>query len=143
MNTIDLQVYMFFTGNCREAMEFYKSVFGGELTLQTFGEVPGEKSPEMQGMDDNIMHATLQGGLVSFMASDSTRKEKFGDSFISLSLGGQDEAMLRDVFAKLSEGGNVTSELKKEFWGDTFGTVTDKFGVDWMVNITASAAPSE
>ncbi len=136
MDKVAFDVYLFFRGDCREAMEFYKSVFGGELTMQTFGEVPGEKPAEMQGMEDKVMHAMLSGGEIKLMASDSTRKEEFGDSFISLSLGGTDEAKLRGLFEKLSEGGKVTSPLKKEFWGDTFGTLTDKFGVDWMVNIT-------
>jgi PhnB protein len=139
MSDIRLEAYLFFTGNCREAMEFYKEVFGGELTMQTYGEVPGDKPEEMQGMDDKIMHATLRTDAIHFMATDSTRKEKFGESFISLSLGGSDEETLRGYFEKLSEGGKVTAELKKEFWGDLFGTVTDKFGVDWMVNVTTKS----
>lgn len=135
MSAVAFDVYLFFTGNCREAMEFYREVFGGELTIQTHDEVPGNT---MEGMEGKVMHAHLTGGDISLMASDSTRKEAFGESFISLSLGGSDEAKLRSLFTKLSEGGEVTSELKKEFWGDTFGTVKDKFGVDWMVNIHES-----
>jgi PhnB protein len=137
MANIQLDVYIFFMGTCRDAMEFYKEIFGGELTMQTYAEVPGEKPDFMQGMDDKIMHAMLTGSDVRLMGSDSTRKEPFGQSFITISLGGTDEARLREVFDKLSDGGEVTSPLKKEFWGDTFGTVTDKFGVEWMVNITA------
>ncbi len=142
MDKIQFDVYLFFTGNCREAMEFYKSVFGGELDMSTYGDVPGDKPEAMKDMDDRVMHATLKGGDISLMASDSTRKEPFGDSSISLSLGGTDEEKLRGLFDKLSDGGKVTSPLKKEFWGDTFGTVTDKFGVDWMVNIGSAAAHS-
>ncbi len=137
MSNIDFQPYLFFTGNCKEAMTFYQTVFGGELVIQTYAEAPGEKPEEMQGMDDKVMHATLTGGAIRFMASDSTRKEKFGQSFITLSLGGSDEEQLTKIFHMLTDGGEVTSELKKEFWGDIFGTVTDKFGVEWMINITS------
>ncbi len=143
MPTVNLDVYLFFTGNCRQAMEFYKSIFGGELTLQTYDEVPAESMPpapaDMPDMTGKVMHAQLKGGAITLMASDSTR-ESFGDSFISLSLGGTDEAVLQGYFDKLAEGGKVTSPLKKEFWGDTFGTLTDQFGVDWMVNISSSAS---
>lgn len=138
MSQVKLDVYIFFTGNCKEAMEFYHSVFGGELTVQTYGEVPGDQSPEMAAHKDKVMHARLSGGDVSLMAGDSTRTEKFGQSSITLSLGGSDEEKLRELFKKLAEGGTVTSELKKEFWGDIFGSLTDKFGIDWMVNISQS-----
>lgn len=139
MSKVTLDIYPFFMGNCREAMEFYKSIFGGELTIQTYGEVPGDKPEEMKGMDDKVMHASLKGGDIEMMASDSTRKAPFGPSFISLSLSGTDEEKLRSLFDKLSEGGEVTSPLKKEFWGDIFGSLTDKFGIDWMVNIGEEA----
>ncbi len=141
MSDVQLDAYLFFTGNCREAMEFYKEVFGGELTAQTYGEVPGDKPAEMERMNDKIMHSTLKGGEISLMASDSTR-DSFGDSFISLSLGGTDEDKLRGLFDKLAEGGKVSQPLEKMFWGDIFGTVTDKFGVDWMVNIGSQPAAS-
>ncbi len=144
MSNVTLDAYLFFNGNSREAMEFYKSVFGGELTVKTFGEIPGEKPEEMQGMDERVMHATLKGGAINLMSSDSTRKDKFGESFISLSLSGTDEEALRGLFDKLAEGAKVTQPLKKEFWGDIFGGLTDKFGVDWMVNIGDSMdAPKE
>jgi PhnB protein len=138
MSDIKLDVYLYFKGNCREAMEFYKSIFGGELTVQTYSEVPGNV-PDDAGVSnkDWLMHARLEGGLVKLMASD-TQKANATAAKISLALGGSDEAKLREVFDKLSEGGKVFSELKKEFWGDIFGSVTDKYGIDWMINITAA-----
>jgi PhnB protein len=136
MPNVTLDVYLYFTGNCHQAMEFYKSIFGGELTMQTFGEIPGDKPAEMANMNDKIMHARLTGGLISFMASDGTRQEPYSQGRISLSLGGSDEEKLREIFDRLAEGGKVTSPLKKEFWGDIFGSLTDQFGIDWMVNIS-------
>lgn len=153
MDKVNLDVYIFFTdGQCKEAMGYYKSVFGGELSLSTYGEAPQgeadsadhEKFDEvkqrddysMAEMSDKIMHSNLKGGVIDLMGSDSTRKEPFGESFISLSLGGREEAKLREVFDKLSSDGKVTMPLAKQFWGDTFGTLTDKYGVDWMVNIS-------
>ena len=121
-----LYPYLFFTGNCAEAMEFYKSVFGGKL----------EVMPNPDG--NGIMHADLTAEDISFFASDGTRTTPYDVSCISMSLNGKDADRLTECFHKLSEGGTVTSELKVETWGDTFGTVTDKFGIDWMVNISAN-----
>lgn len=132
MDKVTLHPYLFFAGNCREAMEFYKNIFGGELKMQTYSEAPGNSD---ESMKDKIMHAYLAGGDIELMASDSesaspaTRK-------VELCLGGTDEAKLRKIFDGLSEGGNVKYPLKKEFWGDIFGTLTDKYGVDWMTSIT-------
>lgn len=131
-----LDPYIFFTGNCRQAMEFYKKVFGGELTIQTLKDV---------GMGDeatgnNVMHALLSGGDIKLMASDGDRREPYPVCQITLSLGGDDEAHLTKLFEQLAEGGKVTSALKKESWGDVFGTLTDQFGIDWMVNINAPKA---
>lgn len=133
MENVVLEVYLFFTGNCREAMEFYRKVFGGGLTIQTYGEAPG-----MADVKDpsKIMHASLRNEDIHLMASDSTRRDSFGESFISLSLGGSDKEKLTSLFDKLAEGGEVKMPLKKQMWGDLFGELTDQFGVDWMVNIT-------
>lgn len=133
MTKISLDPYLFFQGNCREAMEFYQGIFGGELSIQTYAEVKmGDESQQ-----NWVMHAMLSGGLVKFMASD-TEQASAKAAKISLSLGDADEATLRPIFDKLAEGGNVFSELKKEFWGDIFGSLTDKYGVEWMVNIPAN-----
>lgn len=132
---VALDPYMFFAGNCREAMEFYESIFGGTLKIQTYDEAPGEQSEAMKG---KVMHASLMDGEVNLMASDSSNPDSLGTGKISLSLSGVDEEKLRAMFDRLGAGGNVSYPLKKEFWGDTFGTLTDKFGVDWMVNIAAA-----
>lgn len=132
MGDVSLEVYLYFKGQCREAMEFYKDVFGGELSVQTYGEVPDMSQDESK--KDWIMHATLQGGDIKLMASD-TEKASPAAAKIDLSLGGADDAKLRRIFDKLSAGGKVNSPLHKEFWGDIFGSVTDKFGITWMVVI--------
>lgn len=133
MSKITLDAYLYFRGNCREAMEFYKSIFGGELTLLTYEDTPVETGTDMKGQ---IMHALLTGGDIRLMASD-TAKASPKTAKVSLALGGEDEAKLRDAFEKLGVGGEVQYPLKKEFWGDTHGGLTDKFGIDWLVTIHA------
>jgi len=133
MANIRLESYLFFKGNCREAMEFYKSIFGGELSFQTYGDVGAANADNDK---DNIMHAKLEGGLITLMASDtSMASPKMAK--VSLSLNGTDEKKLHEIFGQLSEGVEVKHPLKKEFWGDTYGDLTDKYGIDWMVNIEA------
>jgi len=132
MSTLTLDPYIFFPGNCREAMTFYASVFGGKLELQTYGEVSTE-TPKDQV--ENIMHASLRGGAVTLLGSD-TAKASAKAAKISLCLGSSDETAMRQIFDSLSKGGEVYQPLKQQFWGDTFGSLTDKFGVEWMMNIT-------
>jgi PhnB protein len=126
-----LNPYLNFPGKAREAMEFYRSVFGGNLEINTFAEYGG--APE--GMpDDGVMHAmlTTDSGFV-IMASDGGG-EPSGQSAITMSLSGTDDA-LRDYWQKLSDGGTVTMPFEKQMWGDEFGMCVDKFGVPWMVDI--------
>ena len=128
-----LTPYLAFNGKAAEAMKFYQSVLGGELSMQTFGDVKMAKDPA----DENrIMHAALKNDLLSFMASDGMpgRAVKVGDN-ISMSIAGSDEKKLTEFFHKLSAGGKVDMPLAKQFWGDTFGMLTDKFGIHWMINI--------
>ncbi len=129
-----LNPYINFKNNARQAMEFYKSVFGGKLTMSTFKEYQASQDPSE---DEKIMHAELiaDNGL-EFMASDTpNRMEYHPGSNFSMSLTGENEAELKGYFDKLSSGGMVTMPLEKAPWGDTFGMCTDKFGVSWMVNI--------
>ncbi len=128
-----LTPYLTFPGTAAEAMQFYQSVLGGELKMQTFAE---SGSPVADEDKDKIIHADLQNGDLSFMASDGNREHpvKMGDN-ISMSIAGSDEETLRKYFDGLSKGGKVTMPLAKQFWGDTFGMLTDKFGVNWMINI--------
>lgn len=131
-----LNPYISFKGNAREAMEFYKSVFGGKLDLTTFkeGGVPSSPITENQ-----LMHAMLVADNgITIMGSDAPEvggmEYKVGTN-ISISLSGDNEAELSGYFNKLADGGTVVSPLKKESWGDTFGMVTDKYGLFWMVNV--------
>lgn len=130
-----LNPYLSFRDNAREAMEFYHSVFGGKLNMQTFGEAHASQDPA----DDNkIMHAELRAdnGIV-FMASDTPNgMEYHPGTSISMSLSGDNEAELRGYFEKLSAGGTPGVPLEKAPWGDTFGMFTDKFGIPWLVNIS-------
>jgi len=129
-----LNPYLQFDGTTREAMEFYHGVFGGELTVNTFGDF-GAPDPSLA---DRIMHAQLtSAGGYTLMASDLApgMTEAPGNGTVSLS---GDDVALRDHFAALAEGGTVTVPLEKQMWGDEFGQVTDRFGVNWMVNVTAA-----
>jgi PhnB protein len=136
MNNIQLNPYLTFNGNCEEAMEFYKTVFGGELTISRFGDFA---SPEMSTSDDykdKVMHAMLRTDDLMFMASDGAPgvTVKFGEN-MSMSLSGPDDEKLSGYFTALSDGGTVTMPLAKQVWGDKFGMVTDKFNLQWMVNV--------
>lgn len=133
MSGIAVDPYLFFKGQAREAMEFYKSVFGGELTVQVYGEVPGMDKDASK--KDWLMHAALESGAIKLFASD-TDKASARAAKVELCLGGTDETAMREIFGKLSTDGEVRGPLKKEFWGDIFGSVTDKYGVDWMMNIS-------
>ena len=132
---MNLEVYLFFKGECRQAMEFYKSVFGGEVNYTTYGDTP---RPGMDGDKNWIMHAVLEGGDIKLMASD-TAEASPATKKVSLSLGGTDEAKMRKAFEKLSAGGNVRQPLMQAPWGDIFGSLVDKYGVDWMMNIGQGA----
>jgi PhnB protein len=128
--------YINFKDTTRQAMEFYKSIFGGELRLSTFKDYHASADPSE---DNKIMHADFDSGDgIAFLASDTPNRMEYhpGTNF-SLSLTGDDEQKLRGYFDRLSAGGMVTQPLEKAVWGDTFGMCTDKFGINWFVNITA------
>jgi PhnB protein len=134
-----LNPYISFKDNTREAMEFYKSVFGGKLTLSTFKEFHASRSPSD---DNNIMHSQLDtdSGFV-LMASDTPSGMAYEPgSNIGISLSGDDETELRAYWQKLSAGGQVNMPLEKAIWGDAFGMLTDRFGINWFVNIAGPKA---
>jgi PhnB protein len=136
--SVQLNPYLSFKDNAREAMEFYHSVFGGTLNVGTFKEVGASQDPTE---DDLVMHAQLEGdnGIV-FMASDTpSRMEYHAGSNFHMSLSGDDDALLRNYFERLSDRGTVAMPLEKALWGDTFGMCVDRFGVNWLVNITDQA----
>ena len=132
-----LNPYLSFKDDAREAMEFYASVFGGKLDVSTFKEGQASQDPSE---DDKVMHAMLvaDNGFVIMGADTPSSMEYEPGARISMSLSGDDEAELRGYWDKLREGGTETMPLEKAPWGDTFGMLRDKFGIDWLVNITAS-----
>ena len=131
-----LNPYLSFRDNARQAMEFYQTVFGGKLTMSTFKEFHASQGP---ADDDKIMHSELEAeNGIRFMASDTPNSMEYQvGTNMSMSLSGEDEGELRGYFKKLSEGGTITMPLEKAPWGDVFGMLKDKFGVDWLVNIAA------
>ena len=137
--TVRLNPYIVFKDNAREAMEFYRSVFGGELTISTFAELQASEDPAEQ---DKIMHSMLEtpNGLVLMGADTPNAMEYTPAAGISVSLSGDDDGALRGHWEGLSAGGMVTVPLEKAPWGDTFGMCVDKFGVSWMVNIAGAPA---
>ena len=137
--TVRLNPYLSFQDNAREAMEFYRSVFGGELTLSTFGDFQASEDPAEQ---DKIMHGMLitDDGLTLMGADTPNAMEYKPNAGISISLSGDDEAVLRGYWEALIEGGTVGVPLERAPWGDTFGMCVDKFGIDWLVNIAGTPA---
>ena len=133
-----LNPYISFDGNARQAVTFYQEVFGGELHLNTFGEFGGPEGPEGEG----IMHSHLETPSGFFLMCADTPPGGTHDPGhnIAVSLSGDDGDELRGYWQKLSEGGTVSVPLEKQMWGDEFGMCTDKFGIDWMVNIGAPQA---
>ena len=132
--TSRLNPYISFAGNARQAMEFYERVFGGTLTLRTYGEFGGSDP----GTADRIMHGQLETPRgFTIMGADTPpggQDASSGDR-ITISLSGDDEADLRGYWEQLSSGGTVSIPLEKQMWGDEFGACVDQFGVPWMVNI--------
>lgn len=134
-----LNPYLSFKDNARQAMEFYKTVFGGKLTMSTFKDFHASQDPSE---DEKIMHSVLEAdnGIV-FMASDTPNNmEYIAGTNMSMSLSGDNEVELRGYYEKLLAGGTVGMPLEKAPWGDTFGMLTDKFGISWLVNIAGKKA---
>ncbi|TDE12221.1 VOC family protein [Jiangella asiatica] len=137
--SVRLNPYLGFRDTARQAIEFYRSVFGGELTMNTFAELGASEDPREA---NKIMHSMLvtDDGLVIMAADTPNAMPYTPGSSHSVSLSGDDEARLRGYWEKLSDGGAVTVPLEQAPWGDTFGMCVDSFGVSWMVNITGAPA---
>ncbi len=129
-----LNPYLSFKDNAREAMTFYHSVFGGNLTLNTFKEFGSSQNPSE---DNNIMHAMLEvENGITLMGSDTpSHMEYHPGSNGSISLSGDNEGELSGYWQKLSAGATIMQPMEKAPWGDTFGMLADKFGITWLVNI--------
>lgn len=130
-----LNPYVNFKNRAAEAMNFYKSVFGGELQLMTFGQ-SGSQDPAEK---DLIMHGQLETPAgFTLMGSDTPPRMEYRQvAGISISLSGEDEKELRGYWDKLAQGATITQPLEKAPWGDSFGMLTDKYGTPWLVNISA------
>lgn len=134
-----LNPYLSFRNEAREAMEYYQSVFGGQLDMNTFKEFGAAQDPSEEDM---IMHSQLEAeNGITFMAADTPASmEHRPGTNMSMSLSGDDDAELSGYFEKLSEGGTIREPLVEAPWGDKFGMLTDRFGIDWMVNISAQSS---
>lgn len=133
--TMQLNPYITFDGNCDEAMRFYASVLGGTLNVMTFRD---------SGMDaDGVMHAALEtpAGFQLF-ASDTVegmpQAHQPGNN-LQISLSGDEPDTLRGYWDGLSDGAEVVMPLEKQMWGDHYGLLTDRFGIQWHVNISGVA----
>lgn len=128
-----LSPFLWFNGTARHAMEFYASVFGGNLAFNTFAEFGAQDSPDA----NRIMHGVLETDHgYTIMASDVTSDTEYQPmAGFAINLGGEHADLLRGYWDKLSEGGAILMPMQKQIWGDEFGMCVDKFGVSWMVNI--------
>ena len=126
--------YLTFNGNCREAMNFYKDCLGGELNLQSIGESPlADKMPAQ--MKDCIVHATLTNNNLILMGSDMVGEQGLvkGNN-VSLAINCSSEKEIETFYEKLSAAGNKDHALEQSFWGATFGDLTDKYGNHWLLH---------
>lgn len=137
---MQLNTYLTFAGNCREAFEFYQSVFGGEFEVfQTFGDGPPDMDVPAEAKDQ-VMHVSLPVGSSTLMGSDTgpgSPAVKVGSNF-SIAISPDSKAEADEIFCRLSEGGTVTMPIDDMFWGSYFGTCQDAFGINWMVDYSPS-----
>lgn len=134
-----LMPYLMFNGDCKEAFEFYKKTFEGEIEFMgTYGDSPMEVPDDQK---DKVMHATIRIWAGPIMGSDYTKEADYttegSTSNVHLSLNYKDADSMEEAFGKLSEGGKVTLPFGDQFWGDRFGMLTDRFGIQWMFSCPA------
>ncbi|MDJ1371324.1 VOC family protein [Gulosibacter molinativorax] len=143
--TVNAVPYLTFDGKAREAMEFYHGIFGGELNVATYGEFG---TPEDDPAHGWVMHAAITGGAITLAASDyDPRMTEDNAAYVvgnhlSISLWGDDIDEGTTYFNALSEGGTVGMPFETQIWGDTYGQLTDKFNIEWSVNVGAAAQPA-
>lgn len=132
---VGVHPYLAFPGNCREAIEFYKSALNANAVfMQTVGESPMAN----MGPAENIMHCTIKVGESTIMMCDNPRPDPAaGVGNISLAIGLNDPEQAKQFFDNLASGGVVVMPLEKTYWAAAFGMVTDKFGIRWMINCEA------
>jgi len=132
---VKLEAYLFFPGNTEEAMSYYQTILGGDLSITRRGDVDPTASHDDKHL---VVNASLDTGAFTLRASDRADATNEVQTRIELTIVGTDEVDLRRIFDGLSEGGIVKAPLDKMFWGDIFGALIDKFGIGWQVNVTAS-----
>jgi PhnB protein len=135
---VELDAYLFFPGNTEQAIAFYQQVFGGQVTITRRGDVDPTATTEQE--KNQVINALLTGGDITLRASDREDTSTDRQTRIELSLIGTDDTRLRALFDGLAEGGTVQTKLERQFWGDVFGSVTDKYGIGWQVNIGTAGA---
>jgi len=138
MAAVQLNPYINFNDNTEEALNFYHSVLGGEVTISRFSEFASPEMPVANEHQNLVMHGSLIAEHFQIFAADAkpVGGVTTGDN-ISISLSGDDETALTSYYKGLSEGGSIQQPLEKAPWGDSFGMFTDKFGIHWMVNIAS------
>lgn len=138
---MNVQAYLMFNGRTEEAIEFYKKAVGAEITaLMRFRDMPEAPPPGMipEGWDDKVMHSSFKVGDAEIMASDGCQSDDAGFKGISLALSVKTPEEAEVKFKALSEGGEVTMPLAKTFFSPAFGTLTDRFGVSWMIVVSTN-----
>ncbi len=130
---MQIQSYLTFNGNCREAMNFYKSCLGGDLSFQTVGESPLSDHMPVE-MKESILHATLTRGAMVLMGSDMVPQSGLvKGNAVSLSLQCTSEADIRSIYQQLADGGHADHPIELSFWGALFGDLTDRYGNHWLL----------
>jgi PhnB protein len=123
--------YLSFTGNCREAMTFYRDCLGGQLELQTFAEAPMSEGMPAE-MREKILHSALNSDTMVLMASDAMQGQpSVAGGAITLCLNTDEAGEFKALFAKLGAGGTITQPMSEEFFG-WYGALTDRYGINWM-----------
>lgn len=135
-----LNPYICFSGRTREALSFYQSIFGGDISFMTVAETPEEiRAMCPPNSDDQVMHGQLELGAFALMGSDlgsydfSSGEHK--ETQMSIAVDCQDKAQIEKFYHALGEGGSFGCPLGPAFWGGDFGMVTDKYGVSWMLTL--------
>jgi PhnB protein len=134
-----IQPYLFFNGRCEEALDFYRKALGAEVEMSMrFKDSPEPAEPGMvpPGFENKIMHASFRVGKTTVMASDGCSQEKMNFQGFSLAISVPDSGDAERVFAALAEGGQIQMPLTKTFWSPSFGMLTDRFGIGWMVTVS-------
>jgi PhnB protein len=133
----EINAYLNFDGNCRDAMSFYARCFGAKLEVMPFSEMPGDVP---KGTENRVMHSALHNGsAVILMASDTVPGEFKQGNNCWLNVNCESLGEIERLFAALGEGGEIRMPLHDAFWGSRFGMLTDRYGVNWMFNCELEA----